>query len=431
MRRATPDEFLAAPAGRYVASRTFVHFCADERCWGTLMSGCPDEDEIRKLARVQDAELAAGAAPHVSLLDASRMTAVDGAAYAAFNDYLGRRKGDFDRLVERQSIVRPSGMAGATVSGYLRVSPVAFPARVFDSTAEALAWIDRPDLLGAVQALGDELRGSDPVVRELRAHLEASGDGALAEACRVLGLSERSLQRRLAAAGTTFRAEVLRARVEHAKRLLVETELKLSAIALQVGCASSQHFSDLFREQVGQSPSAWRAATRATTVHEAPARLAAARHADAFLAAPLGRFVAGDGWVVWCATPRLCGSRHAGALGGDAMRELVRFLAIGDAPGLRPPLDVITDGSAVTGWDERAYARLLDALAEMRPRLGALIRRQAVVLAPGTHGAIMAGIPRLLDLPYELRTFDRAAEAFAWCASPSIAALVDAIDRRA
>jgi AraC-like DNA-binding protein len=71
-------------------------------------------------------------------------------------------------------------------------------------------------------------------------------------------MSARTLQHHLRAAGTSFRREVHAAQVAAAQRLLIDTDDKLGAIALEVGCATLQHFSTLFRKQTGLSPSAWR-----------------------------------------------------------------------------------------------------------------------------------------------------------------------------
>ena len=59
--------------------------------------------------------------------------------------------------------------------------------------------------------------------------------------------------------GTSFQLELDAARVRLAKRLLVESDSSLTEIAYDVGCASPQHFSTLFRRVVGAPPSAWRA----------------------------------------------------------------------------------------------------------------------------------------------------------------------------
>ena len=51
-------------------------------------------------------------------------------------------------------------------------------------------------------------------------------------------------------------------RIEHAKRLLAETDLALSEIGAQVGCADQSHFTALFRRHVSMTPKAYRNSTR-------------------------------------------------------------------------------------------------------------------------------------------------------------------------
>ena len=55
---------------------------------------------------------------------------------------------------------------------------------------------------------------------------------------------------------------VIACRMERAKRLLAETDLPLSEIALQVGCTDHSHFSALFRTHVALTPTAYRDNTR-------------------------------------------------------------------------------------------------------------------------------------------------------------------------
>jgi AraC-like DNA-binding protein len=69
----------------------------------------------------------------------------------------------------------------------------------------------------------------------------------------------RSLQRDLTASRTSFQRELDAARVRLARRLLQDSDSPLTEIAYDVGCASPQHFSKLFRRVVGVAPSAWRA----------------------------------------------------------------------------------------------------------------------------------------------------------------------------
>jgi AraC family transcriptional regulator len=64
------------------------------------------------------------------------------------------------------------------------------------------------------------------------------------------------------AIGRTPHQYVIACRMEYAKRLLAETNLPLSEIALQVGCADQSHFSALFRTHVALTPKAYRDHTR-------------------------------------------------------------------------------------------------------------------------------------------------------------------------
>ena len=103
-----------------------------------------------------------------------------------------------------------------------------------------------------------------PVVAALRAFLDARLEGpSIAEAAKSLGMSERTLQRRLREADTSYVDQLAKARLGAAQRLLLDSDASLTTIALDVGCASLQHFSALFRKQLGESPSSWRARHRA------------------------------------------------------------------------------------------------------------------------------------------------------------------------
>ena len=57
---------------------------------------------------------------------------------------------------------------------------------------------------------------------------------------------------------------VIMCRMEQAKRLLAETDVPLSEIGPQVGCADQSHFTALFRKHVSMTPKAYRNTTRST-----------------------------------------------------------------------------------------------------------------------------------------------------------------------
>ena len=55
---------------------------------------------------------------------------------------------------------------------------------------------------------------------------------------------------------------VITCRMEHAKRLLAETDMPLIEVGALVGCADQSHFTALFRKHVALTPKAYRDSTR-------------------------------------------------------------------------------------------------------------------------------------------------------------------------
>jgi len=99
-----------------------------------------------------------------------------------------------------------------------------------------------------------------------RVRILARGDlsrvWSLVDVGRRLGMSGRTLQRRLRAEGSTLSAELRAARLDAARRLLLESELDLTAVAFCCGFYDSAHFSRTFRRDAAVPPSAFRAAAR-------------------------------------------------------------------------------------------------------------------------------------------------------------------------
>ncbi|MDP6567471.1 MAG: AraC family transcriptional regulator [Alphaproteobacteria bacterium] len=80
----------------------------------------------------------------------------------------------------------------------------------------------------------------------------------LAETASEMGLSGRTLQRRLASAGAGFKDVIALARCEVAARRLVETGMPLAEIGFLAGYSDQAHFAREFRKGTGMSPSAFR-----------------------------------------------------------------------------------------------------------------------------------------------------------------------------
>jgi AraC-like DNA-binding protein len=196
------------------------------------------------------------------LVDWSGIEGLDPPAFAELLKHLKRLLDATTRL-RRAAIVRAPGMAGAIVAGVFHDEVPRSRAALFADRVEAFAWLGlAEDVRKRVVHLLDTHLAAPPFLRALRDRLACRGSATLGSEARALGLSERTLSRQLHEAGTSFRGELERARVRAAEALLVDTQLKLEAVARQVGFASRTHFSQIFRRATGESPSEFRARRR-------------------------------------------------------------------------------------------------------------------------------------------------------------------------
>jgi AraC-like DNA-binding protein len=260
------NAYVKAPVGRYYAGPNFLHFFADPSFCGTVFWDRPDEQAMRLFVRVVDAELPENSAKHSALVDARRLTGVDPAAFQVLLEHFSPRSATYGVNIIRQAMIRPDGLIGTIVAGFYDVVPSYTPdaSRVLTDPAEAFAWIERPlELLAEIDEAQAEASGANPALQALRDFLaQHLTEASLDTAARGLGVSGRTLQQQLQEAGTTFRRELGAARIRAAKLLLASGDIKLAAIAAEVGCASLQHFSTLFRKQTGETPSVWRERNR-------------------------------------------------------------------------------------------------------------------------------------------------------------------------
>ncbi|HUU98833.1 MAG TPA: helix-turn-helix domain-containing protein, partial [Phycisphaerae bacterium] len=85
----------------------------------------------------------------------------------------------------------------------------------------------------------------------------------VADVVRASLLSRRTLERRFEKAmGRTLAREIGRVRIEHAKRLLSDTEMSMPQVAERIGLANAERLSVTFRRATGMTPSAYRRQSR-------------------------------------------------------------------------------------------------------------------------------------------------------------------------
>ncbi len=105
----------------------------------------------------------------------------------------------------------------------------------------------------------DERVWSGRVARLLRATM-LRGEVTSPQIARRLGVSPRTLARRLALEGTTFQTVLHETRYLAARELLSVTDLPIGDIALALGYANHPAFDDAFRRWSGTTPQHWRSA---------------------------------------------------------------------------------------------------------------------------------------------------------------------------
>ncbi len=266
-RAATLDQYLASPVGQYLVGPTWIVWWLSARLNGIMFWGRPEEDHVREVTRALDGERGRAVQPHASIIDARLMQSVGVGSFHVLSEYVRVNRVLLSGVVAGQAVLRPGGLVGAIVAGFHSVLDPGYPTRVFASSAAALRWLDVEESAEVLQELEDirmTAAGEFALVGAVRAELERKPGGVtLNDVARTLGLSPRDLQRKLREAQTRFKIEQRAAQVRAAKALMLESTHELKHIASEVGCASPQHFSVLFRELVGEAPGQWRERARA------------------------------------------------------------------------------------------------------------------------------------------------------------------------
>jgi AraC-like DNA-binding protein len=258
LRAASADEFLRDPVGRCVRGPTYLVWCFDPTICGTLYWGRPTESQARALLPLLGIDAHPAMRPPIDVLtDCRWVRRIDLAAFRVVRSYACTRIVDYAKRIRRHAIVQHDGIAGAAIAGLYPMLRPRHPWRPFTNRLDAFAWLKRADAAKVAVALDRAMPfPPDDPVEGLRLLLAERAPGApsLAESAKALSVSIRSLQRALHTSGSTFRAEVARARMELAEELLVERDEKLDAVAVDAGFASRTSMERVFRRLTGAAP---------------------------------------------------------------------------------------------------------------------------------------------------------------------------------
>jgi AraC-like DNA-binding protein len=122
-----------------------------------------------------------------------------------------------------------------------------------------------PYLHATLKRMAEQLQfarpGDSALERALRVRLRAALTQGHADPTRIaslLGVSERTLQRRLTETGRSFTEILEDFRREESARLLCDPKLHLIEVASRLGYAEQTSFTRAFRRWMGTTPGAWR-----------------------------------------------------------------------------------------------------------------------------------------------------------------------------
>ena len=156
---------------------------------------------------------------------------------------------------------------------------------VFDETALGLPMVRRNAQLQALVVPGLELAiGEDARDRTLTDDVRVAltetlvGDRpAIGKIAKSLGMSTRTMQRRLGELGTTYHDVLDEVRRVSARRLLADTDLGIGEVAFLLGFEEVNSFARAFQAWEGSTPAKWRTLTTARAARSSRRR-ATARH---------------------------------------------------------------------------------------------------------------------------------------------------------
>lgn len=252
------DEFLEATAGRFTVVGSSFVWCASPELCGVCLWGEQTLAETESVLQVFEQYPRQMAERFAIVLDTRGVDRVDPVALARLFRWVVEHRDDLAQHLWLQANVIRAGPVGFLLTGLLPVAQWSLPYRLFHEPREAFHAVGGGDALcEEVEAIATRLRDEPGALRQVRQLLAERHDLRAHQVSRALGTSQRSLQRLLAHHGTSFHAEVVAARLEHAKRRLSSSDDKLAAVATEIGI-SERSLTILFRSNTGATPAEWR-----------------------------------------------------------------------------------------------------------------------------------------------------------------------------
>ena len=258
---ADADQFFSDPGAHVLLRRRYLVTLTDGGTLGIVPFGVVEGQDARDVLPVLERLPRAIGPRRRQLVDLRRVTRYDRAAMEALVAFYGSQS-PYLQTVGREAVVRPAGYLGAFAEGFYRAAPVPIDGRAFTDEGDAFGWLVDGGGWGDLPVDEWTRRGPTPLDALQSLVRRAGATLSQTEAARELGLSTRTLQRRLDSVEGGYRGLRRRVLVEEARRLLRTTELPIKAIAFELGYRSPARLTAAFRRETGLTPVRFRALAR-------------------------------------------------------------------------------------------------------------------------------------------------------------------------
>ncbi|MEO8551793.1 MAG: helix-turn-helix domain-containing protein [Kofleriaceae bacterium] len=252
-----PRQLVADPVSHYYAARSIVAWAQSPTLIGAFHLGTWDPMDRDPVTSLFGLPVSPRLASRFDLVhDLSAIGLLEERVLEFFEQFLAQFAAAIATRVRRLAVVIPGGYVGAAFGGLVArwVVPVFDAFQVCERRDLAFAFLElAPPAVSEIEALY-QAHELPPIVVRLRALLaEAPRDSTLESSAADLGVSPRSLQRYLTGWGSSFRRELALARTRVASELLLG-DVKVEAVAREVGFATGEAFAVSFQKHTGESP---------------------------------------------------------------------------------------------------------------------------------------------------------------------------------
>lgn len=266
MRQAADNNaFVQDPVGMWTSAGTSLGWCHSPALCGAVVWGRPDVGQVHQAVGLFEAFRHPSLAPRIVLVLDARSLDVEMEAFQVLAQWLRARRAELRQRVALQVGIVGGGISALTISGILPLVGDHHPFKVFSDAHAAYVHASQEHgaalhdevnaLVGEVQRLSHDIAALQVLMRQ------KAGRPEIDTAARQLGMSRRSLQRQLAAAGTSFRAVQQESRYAAAIDMLENTDLKVASIASRLEI-SERALAALLRSHGGTTPSEYRTRSR-------------------------------------------------------------------------------------------------------------------------------------------------------------------------